>query len=150
MQGAKFLKEKYDLHNSPEVESAVSRAEARTGEKIAKNPDARIRNYLDRLSNIINPSEIEGSPDFDRQERNLSMLKNAMYDKFVIKPDEIPESYWENQKRIIRERGQGADLDQVDFEELKRQNTEAIIADQRSSMDTWVDYLASKDATYPD
>ena len=148
--GSDFLKEKYDLHNSDEVESAVLRIESKTKEKVPKNPDARIQNYLDRLSRVINPPELEGHPDFDRQGRNLSILKNAMYEKFVIKPDEIPESYWENQKRIIRERGQGADLDQVDFETLKEQNTEAIIADQESSLDTWVDYLASKDAKYPD
>ncbi|HLW02716.1 MAG TPA: hypothetical protein VKT82_28940 [Ktedonobacterales bacterium] len=33
---------------------------------------------------------------------------------------------------------------------MKRQNTEAIIADQRASLDTWVDYLSSSDAPYPD
>ena len=44
-----FLKEKYGLHKSSEVEKAAERTKQRTGEKVPQNPDARIQNYLDRL-----------------------------------------------------------------------------------------------------
>ena len=145
-----LLKKKYDLHKSPEVENAAKRTRMRTGEEVPQNPLNQIQNYLDRLNRIVNPPQLEGHPNFDRKERNLEMLKSRLYDKFVIKPDEISENYWENQKRIIRERGQAAALEQVDWQELKRQNTEAIIADQKSSLDKWINYLSSSDAPYSD
>ncbi len=142
--GQQFLKEKYDLHNSPEVESAVKRTEHREGVDIGQKPAERIQNYLDRFKEIIERE------DPAKRERGMEALKHVLHEKFVIKPDEIPESYWQNLERIARERGQGADLDQVGIETLKEQNTKAIIADQKSSMDTWIDYLGSKDAMYPD
>ncbi|MBF8249702.1 MAG: hypothetical protein HW400_303 [Candidatus Levybacteria bacterium] len=145
-----LLKKKYDLHKSPEVENAAKRIRMRTGEKVPQDPSARIQNYLDRLSNIVNPPQLKGHPGFDRKERNLKMLKNGLYDQFIIKPDEISDNYWENQRRIIRERGQGGDLERADWNELRKQNTEAIIADQKSSLNKWINYLSSSDAPYSD
>lgn len=142
--GAEFLKQKYGLHNTPEVASAARRTEARTGEKVPQNPVLRIENYLDRFREIIERE------DPAKRERGIEALKRVLHSEFVIKPEEIPEGYWENQRRLVRERGQGADLEMVDWQELQAQNSEAIIADQRSSLDNWVDYLASPDATYPD
>jgi len=115
--------------------------------EVPQDPLSRIQNYLDRLDNIVNPSSLSESSHFDRKERNLEMLKNRLYNRFMVKPEDIPENYWENQRRIICERGQGGDLEQVDFEELKRQNTEAIIADQRSTLDKWVNYLTIPDSS---
>jgi len=146
MENPNFLK-KYDLHNAPEVEQAVKRAEQRTGEKVPQNPADRIQNYLDRLKDIIDPPELEGRPDFDRKERNISLLKNSLYKQFVINPEEIPETYFENQRRIAREQGHG---DIEVSKEMREQLTEVIIADQKSTLDNWIDYLSSRDATYPD
>lgn len=142
--GPAFLKQKYDLHNTPEVESAAQRARARTGERVPQNPLLRIDNYLDRFREIVDRK------DPANRERGMEALKKVLHNKFVIEPEEIPEAYWENQKRLVRERGQGADLDMVDWQTVQEQNSEAIVADQRSSLDNWVDYLASSDATYPD
>lgn len=142
-----LLKKKWDLHNpdkAPEVEAAAIRHHGRTGERVPQDPLARIQNYLNRFH------EITDREDPAQREHGIDAMKRLLYRKYVIKPDDISESYWENQRRIIRERGQGADLEQVDFEELKRQNTEAIIADQRSSLDKWIDYLSSPDAPYSD
>jgi len=47
-----FLKEKYGLHKSSEVEKAAERTKQRTGEKVPQNPDARIQNYLDRMERL--------------------------------------------------------------------------------------------------
>lgn len=143
-----LLKNKYDLHKSQEVDAAAKRTKQRTGEKVPQDPLIRIQNYLDRLDNTVNPPPLEGHPRFGRKERNLAILKKTLYNKFVIKPDEIPESYWEHQRRIICERGQGGDLEQVDWEELKRQNAEVIIADQKASLDKWIDYSASPDSAW--
>lgn len=143
-----LLKNKYNLHKSEDVEAAAARTLFRTGRKVSQDPLVRIQNYLDRLGNIINPPQLEGHPWFDRKTRNLEMLKRRLYDTFVIKPVDIPESYWEYQRQLIRERGQGGDLERVNWETVKQQNTEAIVADQKSSLDKWIDYIASPDSSW--
>ena len=136
-----FLKKKYDLHNAPEVEAAAERTQARTGEKVPQTPEAQIQNYLDRFKEIIERKDPE------KRERGMEALKRVLYDKFVIKPEEIPESYYDSQKRIAREQGHG---DIQITEDQKRQLAETIITDQETSLDLWIDYLSSSDATYPD
>lgn len=139
-----LLKKKYDLHKTPEVENAANRTRAHTGEKVPQDPLSRIQNYLNRFHEIIDRE------DPLQREHALYLIKGRFHSRYVVKPSEIPENFWENQRRINRERGQGGDLEHVNWEELKRQNTEAIIADQKSSLDKWVDYLSSPDAPYSD
>ncbi len=147
MESPDFLKNKYNLHNAPEVERAVEAKERKTKRKVPETPEAKIQTYLDRLKNIINPPKHEGHSEFDRQERNLNLLKQALHNQFVTKPDDIPESYYAAQQRIAREQGHG---DIEISEAMKRQLVEVIVADQKSTLDNWVDYLTSEDATYPD
>ena len=141
LENPNFLKKKYDLHQSPEVESAADRTEAKAGEKLPQDPNTRIQNYLNRFK------EITERTDPDKRERGIQALKTVLHDKFVIKDEEIPDSYFENQKRLAREQGHG-DIEITD--EMREQLTEVIIADQESTLDNWVDYLVSDDATYPD
>ena len=141
MENPNFLKQKYNLHNTPEVESAAKRTEVRSGEKVSQKPDAQIQNYLNRFKEIID------RPDEKDKEQGISALKHILYDKFVIKPEEVPESYFVTQQRLARELGHG----EVEVgDEQREQLTEVIITDQKSSMDNWLDYLSSQDATYPD
>ncbi len=73
-----FLKDKYNLHNAPEVESATERAEARTGEKVPNNPDVRIQNYLDRLERLaLDPEKKQERIMFgdESRPRALSLLR---------------------------------------------------------------------------
>lgn len=141
MENPNFLKKKYDLHNAPEVESAAKRTQKRTNEKVPQAPEFRIQNYLNRFKEIVERK------DPGKREMGINALKHVLYDKFVIKPEQIPESYFDNQKRIAREQGYG-DIEIT--EETKKHLTEVIITDQKSSLDTWVDYLSLQDAVYPD
>lgn len=141
LENPNFLKKKYDLHNAPEVEAASKRTEKSTGEKVPQNPEKRIQNYLDRFKEIIERKEPA------KRERGIEALKKVLHDKFIIKEDEIPESYFETQRRIAREQGHG---DIEISEESRKQLTEVIITDQIGSLDQWIDYLSSDDATYPD
>jgi len=165
--GSQLLKDVYNLQDSAEVNTAAKRTrhqvseviDPETGEVLPEesadidryvktalaDPKGRIENYLDRLDSIINPPELKGHPNFDRRERNLKMLKNALHRQFVIKPEAIPESYWENQRQMAREQGHG-DIEITN--EMRAHGAEIIIADQKSSLDKWVDYLADNDA-YP-
>ena len=141
MENSKFLKQKYELHKAPETDSAVKRTEKRTGEKIPQAPNVRIQNYLDRFNEILDREQPE------HKERGIEAIKRVLHRKHVIKPKEIPEGYFENQRRIARDLGHG-DIDITS--EMREQLIEVIVADQKSSMDKWIDYLASSDATYPD
>ncbi len=99
--GSDFLKQKYDLHNKPEVQSAAERTEHRIDGNLPQNPADRIQNYLDRFSEIADREEPE------KRQRGLEALKRVLHDKFVIKNDEIPEGYWETQRRMARDMGHG-------------------------------------------
>lgn len=136
-----LLKGKYDLHKQPEVDVAARRTFAHTGEKVLQDPMARIQNYLNRFH------EITDREDPGEREHGLDAVKRLLYSRYVIKPDEIPEGYFDNQRRLARELGHG-DIEIT--KEARDQLTEVIIADQRSSLDMWVDYLSSSDAPYSD
>lgn len=73
----------------------------------------------------------------------------AEIDNLLIADDDVPESYYELQKRIARERGYG-DLEFTDEE--KWQTVEALQADQSESLTEWSDYLRSDENghIYPD
>ncbi len=136
-----LLKNKYDLHKTQGVTAAALGHERRTGDRIPQDPLARIENFLslwhERLTSEDNP----------RRVRNLERVTQVLHNRYIIKPDEIPEGYFENQRRLAREQGHG-DIEITP--QARAQLTEVIIADQTSSMDKWIDYLASPDAPYPD
>ena len=121
-----LLKKKYDLHNSPEVKDAAKRTQIRTGEKVPQDPLANIQNYLNRFH------EITDRKDPNDREHGIDAVKRLLHSKFVIKPQEIPESYFENQQRMARELGHG-DIDIT--QDVRHELAEVIIADQRSSLD---------------
>ncbi len=137
-----FLKKKYgDLHTSIEVTQAAHRTETRIGEKVSQDPATRIQNYLDRFK------EITDRKNPDERERGVEAIKRLLYRGAIIKPENIPDSYWEGQRRMAREQGHG-NIDVT--EDVKKQQAEILITDQKSTLDNWIDYLASEDAVYPD
>ena len=140
-----FLQKIYKLgsdpEKNPEVGRIAERTRVKTGAKVTERPEERIQNYLDYINDSLDPK------DPHRREEKLGRFKQTLYDKNVIKPDEVPETYFNTQRRLAREQGHGA----VEItDENRRQLTEVIITDQKSSLDNWVDYLASPDAAYPD
>jgi hypothetical protein len=128
-----------ELHKEPQIERAVEKSK-REGEKVPNTPEAKIGTYLNQLDKILT------HPDERQRERNLILLKPFLHDEFVISEEEFPESYFELQKRIYRERGQAVE----EFtNHQKQQMIEVVREDQTKSLDDWVDYLASDDAGYP-
>ncbi len=141
--GEQFLHQKYpEIHTS----EAVKRTQKR--ERVSsQKPEDKIAAYLKRRNNALSPEPLKGHPDFDRKERNINMLKKKLYKSVIIKPEDIPEGYFENQRRIAREQGHG---DIEISEELRKQTTEVIISDQKSTLDNWIDYFTSPDSdSYP-
>ncbi|MBU2025390.1 MAG: hypothetical protein ABIC19_01960 [Patescibacteria group bacterium] len=145
--GEKFLHQKdSSLHTSKPVENTQRRRKAR-GEEISRKPEDKIASYLERLEIAFNPKPLDNDPGFGRKERNIYLLKKGLYESVIIKPQDIPESYFKNQRRLAREQGHG-DIEITD--QVKEEAAEIIIADQRSTLDNWIDYFTSSDSdSYP-
>ena len=141
MKGPGFLKKKFNKpHTSEEVQKAVKRKEEQTGERI-HNPEEKIQTYLDRFK------EITSRTDPRHQERGVRALKRVLHQIFVMEYKDVPESYFDLQKKIAREAGHG----NIELTEERRQElAETVINDQRNSLNTWIDYLAHPDTNYPD
>jgi hypothetical protein len=142
--GASFLKKRFDLHSTEDASRAKEKTERLTGDKVSQKPEAVIQNYLDRFSHIFNPENAK------QKSRNIEMMKRVFFKNYVIKSDNIPESYFELQRRIATERGQGADFPDTISEEMRGEAYEIIKHDQEESLEYWIDYLSGDNATYPD
>ena len=129
-----------DLHKEPEVERAVVKHKRQSEERLPNTPEAKIDTYLNRLEAVF------VHPDEKRRQRNLELFKPVLHEAFVIAPEDVPESYFELQKRIVRERGE--EVREISPEQREKM-TEVIVEDQEKSLDEWVDYLGSEDAGYP-
>ncbi len=130
-----------DLQQSDEVFDAVEKQERLTGEDLPNDPNERLDAYMDRLEKIFLNS------DERVRERNLEMLRPAIYDAFLIKPEQVPESYFELQQQVAREIGQTVE---VISPEVRAEMIQTVIADQKHSLDQWIDYLTNpNDAVYP-
>ena len=112
-----------DLHNSERV-LHVSKESDKKRE--------RLLNYFNRLEKIHKRvSESKNKSD-------EKLLKGFYYDLYVIKPEDIPESYFQNQVKLARERGYGnIELTNED----KKRMTDQVIEDQKHSLDKWIEYF---------
>ena len=149
MPNPNFLEKKYaDLPGSKPVERAV-RKKLRKGEKGPTAKEERVEAYLDRLEEII--KKPMGWQKEKGERGGFELLKQMILDKYVTKYEEIPESYWQAQEEEMRRRGEAADWAQASEkqrEEIKRKTAEAVLTDQRASLEQWVDYFASPDSDH--
>jgi len=133
-------KPKNEAGEKSDVQKSVEKHQRINDVTLPNEPTERIEVHMERLEKIfLNENE-------DKRKRNLEMLKPAVYDEFVIGRDEVPESYFELQQRIARERGQA--VEEIP-QNAKEQMIDVIIEDQKKSLDNWIDYLTSEDAVYP-
>lgn len=137
-QGSKFLHERNpSLHTTVEVETVSSYLRA-GGEHIPNEPADKISAYLGFLAsrNYVDDGILTGDQaSIDRQ-----------VDAHVINSEDVPEGYFELQRRIAREQGHG---DIQITSEMRHMMTEAVQADQREGLSRWVEYLGGEDGGYP-
>jgi hypothetical protein len=137
--GPKFLHEKDSkLHMSSFVEKIASQYKRVHGQALTKPPE-KIQvwlTYLDKLS-------IKASNSKWAQ----TQMSEVLYKQFVIKEANIPESHYNLQVRMARERGHG---DIVLTKEQKAELARTVIVDQKHSLNYWSDFMISKDTEqYP-
>ena len=118
-----------DLYKSPEV---LKHSSGNATEKF-KN----IEEYMDKLESVHEKAA--------KSKERIKTIKRMYHNKYVIKRENIPDSYFELQKRIALERGFG----HVNINENQRELLEKeVIDNQKSSLDTWIDYFISEDAKF--
>jgi hypothetical protein len=136
--GNSFLHERnHNFHATPEVEGVADYLRA-NGESIPNEPSDKISAYLGFLVDreYVNDGILTGNKNsIDRQ-----------LDRRVIDAAEVPEGYFDLQRRIAREQGRDPHI----TPEMRQQMTEAIQVDQRAGLDKWVEYLGGADGGYPD
>ena len=144
-----FLKEKYGLHKSPEVEKAAERTEQHTGEKVSQNPDARIQNYLDRLERLaLDPEKKQERKMFggEPRPRALSLLREMVMNKYVRPHKEkMAEGAAMVEEHAAREMGIEARYGEQELE----QRGEIAVEDLEKSLDQWISYLSDANEPYP-
>ena len=106
-------------------------------------------NKYDKFNNIeayLNKLESVHDKTSDSN-KHIEYLKKCYYDRYVIKREDIPESYYKNQEQMYLERGYGH-INITDA--LKKELQNEVIENQKRSLDTWIDYFLSDDAiVYP-
>ena len=128
-KGEEFLLKTYkDLVNSELVKNSGN----------GGNKYTDVNAYMERLERITKKG---------LEHDNLRLMKEAYYNKYIIKPENIPDSYFEHQEQIALNRGYG----HIHYtNEIKQKEIEQIISEQKASLDSWIDYFASKDTEmYP-
>ena len=112
-----------NLHNSDRVLRASN---------VSDKKRERLLKYFERLEELHNKVSETKSVNGEK------LLKSFYYDLYVIKPENIPAAYFQNQVRLARERGYGnIELTNED----KRRMTEEVIDDQKKSLDKWIEYF---------
>ena len=139
LKGSQFLHERNSqFHTSAFVNSSIKKL-YNNKEINSHKPVDKINLAMKRVEHLLNKAQSDS--------KNLERLKEILYNQFVIKPDQVPESYFEAQVKLHRERG-GGDVILSDLQ--KSILVDVIIVDQKRSLDLWIDYFVSKDSQmYP-
>lgn len=133
--GGRFL-HKYGTVDQKEVSHVIGYMR-QNGETIPDKAGDRTTAYLKFMADTVDDGILIGDPE----------SVSRQIDAHVIKAEDVPESYFALQRRIAREQGHG---DVEVTPDMKRQLIEAAQADQRGSLDKWVEYLGGDDGSYPD
>ncbi|MFA6042370.1 MAG: hypothetical protein WCV85_03290 [Patescibacteria group bacterium] len=148
-ENPEFLKEKYNLHTSDEVERAAVHTEGRTGEKVPQDPAAKIQNYLGRLERLAMDSEKTQGKKMvagKSRPRALSLLREMVMEKYVrTNKDKLAEGAARVEERAARNLG----MDVRYNEEALDQRGDIAVVDLEKSLDNWLLYLSDANEPYP-
>lgn len=162
--GEQFLHRKdTKLHITGPIEYEQAR-KRRVGEPVSQRPADKIASWL----GVIERTHVGHKDDL----RVIERIRQYYRREYVIKSENIPQSYWNLQGEIAVAEGRKQDLinsgvlieettvrDQNGLdvlkraytfpEEVKEQAARIVVSNQEQSLDKWVDYLTSGDASYP-
>ena len=118
-----------DLYKSPEV---LKHSSGNETEKF-KN----LEEYMNTLESVHERAA--------KSAERIKTIKRMYHNKYVIKRENIPDSYYELQERMALERGFG----HVKISDNQKVRLQAeVIENQQTSLDRWIDYFISEDAKF--
>ncbi|MGL4759638.1 MAG: hypothetical protein ACRCXZ_09985 [Patescibacteria group bacterium] len=103
----------------------------------------RIEIYLDRLVEFFRQPNLNSEEEVYKYKRKIEKYKAILFNKFIIKEDQIPDAVYILEQRIAAERGHG--YIPITDEFIARKNEE-IISTQEKTLADWVDYLTGPDS----
>ncbi len=113
------------------------------GERLIKDADyaRKLGSFTRRLT------EVGSRGTHSNPERGIELIAESAIEKLVTKPEEIPESFWNLQKQAVR--NQGVSTENI-TDEVVESTIENIQENQRTSLETWVNYFKQTKDQYPD
>jgi hypothetical protein len=129
------------LENTDTEELSGYKEELESLKRTPNTPEARIEAYLSRLENIFLNENV------NKRTRNVELLKPYIHSAFAIEEGDVPESYWNLQRKVARE--EGRDFPETISGAQMKDAFEKISEDQKHSLDHWLEYLTGPDALYP-
>ena len=156
-----FLKKKY--WGEEEFRKAVEKSAE--GKKGVSKPAEKIPFYLERIKKVL-----------EKEKWKEFFKKISLYQRFIIKPENIPEDYFKNvllgnfaeQKGYSREQLKDPEIEKLIIDQFEKETGQKfadyqipekekeslvnqIIENQKKSLDLWLDYLTSDEAeNYPE
>ena len=134
----KLIGKLYDILINTEVISYEDKP------KDLKEKKVRLEKYLDKLDRVQNRAISKNE--------HIDTIKRLYYDRYVIKRENIPESYFKSLEKRYLDEGHGhhnlVNPDNETDRELKEQHINVIIREQKDSLDSWLNYFLSKDSDY--
>lgn len=112
-----------NLHNSDRVLRASN---------VSDKKRERLLKYFERLE------ELHNRVSETRSVNGEKLLKSFYYDLYVIKPENIPDAYFQNQVILAKELGYGNIKLTA---EAKKGMIEEVIDDQKKTLDKWIEYF---------
>ncbi len=137
MNKDKFLSKLYDILIDSDIISFDDNPDLKTKKE-------RLNNYLDKLDKVQNKAL--------SKDDNITRLKKLYYDRYIIKRENIPDSYFESLSKQYLNEGHGhhnlVNPTSDEDKKTKEEHINTIIKEQKDSLDTWLDYFLSKDSDY--
>ena len=134
--GAKILSQTNFENRHKQITDSSYEKAIKKGESLdAKPSERRGFAYILRLENLVDK--------FGNQAEQRIWRKSA--DKLIIKPEDIPDSYWRRQEQILRDNGKNDEIDD-DYKEMLVYD---IKKNQQESLRLWSNYLGDEKTPYP-
>lgn len=135
LQGARLLIDLNPrMHALPSVEARAER-QRRRDRKMLTKPVEKVAAWLEAL--------VKSEQRLLENSESLPHAKAFFYRQYVIKAEDVPESYFLTQARILRNEGYG---DVTITPQMRNQIISLLIQDQELSLEPWLNYLLKKDA----
>lgn len=134
----------------PVVLAGEQKAEELDDQQYVKDPNLRIEAYVEDLEDVffgvnMGVTEEERALNNKKKKERITAIKPFLYNAYVIREENFPESYFIYKQREAENNGWG-ELEITP--EYRKSEYEKNAKAQRQNLDSWVDYVTSDEVPY--